>query len=232
MARAFQSSYDRPYYRGTGSGHLMTDDFCLVRGWRRRAWTWATPPTRTWTSGDFLSGAKVVFLSGHDQYLVEGNPDRAGQSLAEERSLINLGANQGYWQVRLEPSKDGAPGRIVTCYKGDTRDPVGDMSPLRTTKFRDAPVSRPENSLFGIMFNSPLAPVLLPAGNHRSKPLGVLEHGPRAGDTMWMANGYEMDGIVTTASRPRGCGVLAESPRSRCRAPSALGRWCRRQGGA
>ncbi len=36
--------------------------------------------------------------------------------------------------------------------------------------------------------------------------------GLRAGDTLWMANGYEVDQIVNNGKSPSGVEVLAESP--------------------
>ncbi|WP_224368416.1 N,N-dimethylformamidase beta subunit family domain-containing protein [Hyalangium versicolor] len=212
VSRAFQASYDRPYYRGQGAGHLMTDDLSLVQWLEAQGLDVGYATDEDMDERDFVSGAKVVFLSGHDEYWTGTIRDRMDRALAEGRSLINLGANQGYWQVRLEPSKDGRARRIITGYKGDSRDPVGNKSPQFTTKFRDAPVSRPENKLFGVMFNSRWHqfsfPLVITDPNHWA----LAGTGFRAGDTIWMANGYEMDEIVNNGQSPQGLQVLAESP--------------------
>jgi sugar lactone lactonase YvrE len=213
VSRAFQSSYDRPFLRGQGSGHLVTDDLSLIQWLEAQGLDvgYATDEDLDETDA-VLTGAKVIFLSGHDEYWTGTIRDRMDRAVAEGRSLINLGANQGYWQVRLEPARDGRPRRIITGYKGDLRDPVGPQSPLRTMKFREAPVSRPENALFGVMFNSRwhqfAFPLVITDANH-----WALEGtGFRAGDIIWMANGYEMDEIVDNGQSPSGLQVLAESP--------------------
>jgi hypothetical protein len=233
VARAFQVSYDRPFYRGTGSGHLVTDDFSLVQWLEAQGLDVGYATDEDMDERDYVSGAKAVFLSGHDEYWTKAIRDQLDRSLAEGRSLINLGANQGYWQVRLEPSKDGRARRIITGYKGDTRDPVGTMSPLRTTKFRDAPVSRPENRLFGVMFNSRWHqfsfPLVITDPNHWA----LSGTGFRAGDTIWMANGYEMDEIVNNGQSPSGLQVLAESPALSLQGAFGIGQMVlRRQGSA
>ncbi|WP_224246258.1 N,N-dimethylformamidase beta subunit family domain-containing protein [Hyalangium gracile] len=212
VSRAFQSSYDRPYYRGHGAGHLLMDDLSLVTWLEAQGLDVGYATNEDVDARDFFSGAKAIFMSGHDEYWTGTIRDRVDRAVAEGRSLINLGANQAYWQVRLDPAKDGRPRRIVTCYKGDVRDPVGAQSPLRTVKFRDAPVSRPENKLFGVMFNSRWHqfsfPLVITDPNHWA----MAGTGFRAGDTIWMANGYELDEIVNNGQSPQGLQVLAESP--------------------
>jgi DNA-binding beta-propeller fold protein YncE/GNAT superfamily N-acetyltransferase len=213
VSRAFQSSYDRPHYRGQGTGHLLSDELSLIQWLESQGLDvgYATNEDLDETE-DFLRDAKVLFLSGHDEYWTGTLRDRADKAVAEGRSLINLGANQAYWQVRLEPAKDGRPRRIVTCYKGDARDPVGARSPTRTVKFRDAPVSRPENALFGVMFNSRWHQFAFPLVITNPEHWAFAGTGLRAGDTIWMANGYEQDQIVPNGRSPSGLQVLAESP--------------------
>ncbi|MFL5348651.1 MAG: N,N-dimethylformamidase beta subunit family domain-containing protein [Hyalangium sp.] len=212
VARGFQASYDRPFYRGQGSGHLLGDDLSLVRWLEAQGLDVGYATDEDMDERDYVSGAKVVFLSGHDEYWTSGIRDQMDRALAEGRSLINLGANQGYWQVRLEPAKDGRSRRIITCYKGDSHDPVGPHSPLWSSKFRDAPVSRPENKLFGVMFNSRWHQFSFPLVITDPSHWALAGTGFRAGDTIWMANGYEMDEIVDNGHSPSGLQVLAESP--------------------
>jgi DNA-binding beta-propeller fold protein YncE len=213
VSRAFQVSYDRPYYRGQGTGHLMTDDMSLIQWLEAQGLDVSYVTNEDLDeSGDVLNGAKVLFLSGHDEYWTSTLRDRADQSVAEGRSLINLGANQAYWHVRLEPSKDGRPRRLITCYKGDSREPVGARSPLRTVKFRDPPLSRPENALFGVMFNSRWHQFAFPMVITNPGHWALEGTGLQKGDTLWMANGYEQDAIVQNGQTPPGVEVLADSP--------------------
>ncbi|ADO73428.1 N,N-dimethylformamidase beta subunit family domain-containing protein [Stigmatella aurantiaca] len=213
VSRAFQVSYDRPYYRGQGSGHLMTDELSLIQWLESQALdvSYVTNEDLD-ASGDALREAKVLLMSGHDEYWTSTLRDRADQAVAEGRSLINLGANQAYWHVRLEPSKDGRPRRLITCYKGDSREPVGARSPLRTVKFREAPLSRPENALFGVMFNSRWHQFAFPMVITAPEHWALEGTGLRKGDTLWMANGYEQDAVVQNGQTPPGVEVLADSP--------------------
>ena len=81
--------------------------------------------------------------------------------------LVSFGAHSLYWQVRLEqpaatpapavtqtPAASTAPAVTyeIVCYKNDgtpgyPNDPV--IGPLTTTRWRDAPVSRPEGAFMG-----------------------------------------------------------------------------------
>jgi sugar lactone lactonase YvrE len=234
VSRAFQSSYDRPYYRGQGTGHLMTDDLGLVQ-WleaQRLDVSYVTDEDLD-ESDASLRAAKVILLSGHDEYWTATIRDRMDRAVAEGRSLINLGANQGYWQVRMEPARDGRPRRVVTCYKGDPNDPVGQRSPVRTVKFRDAPVSRPENELFGVMFNSRWHQFAFPLVITDPDHWAMAGTGFQAGDTIWMANGYEQDQIVNNGRSPAGLQVLAESPALSLQGAFGFGQMVlRRQGSA
>lgn len=211
ISRAFRSSYDRPYSRGQGTGHLLSDDLSLVQ------WLEAQGLDVGYFSNedldasyDFVAGAKVLFLSGHDEYWSTRNRDHADRALAEGRSLINLGANQAYWNVRMDAAADGRARRIVTCFKGHADDPHRDSR--RTVKFREGPVGRPENALFGVQFSSRWHqfgfPTVITAPGHWA----FSGTGLKAGDTLWMANGYELDQIVNNGRTPPGVEVLAESP--------------------
>jgi sugar lactone lactonase YvrE len=233
VGRAFQVSYDRPYARGHGTGHLVPEDLSLVQWLEAQGVDVAYATDEALEESEaFLRGAKAIFLSGHDEYWTGAIRDQMDRAVAAGTSLINLGSNQGYWQTRLEPAKDGRPRRIVTCYKGDSRDPVGLRSPARTVKFRDPPVSRPENQLFGVMFKSrwhqfPFPMVITNPGHWALAGTGL-----RAGDTIWMANGYEVDQIVDNGKSPAGLEVLAESPMLSLQGAFGFGQMVVRQQGS
>jgi sugar lactone lactonase YvrE len=211
--RAFQSSFDRPYYRGQGSGHLLDDEQGLIMWLEAQGLDVAYVPNEELDrSGAALREAKVLVMSGHDEYWTRTLRDRADKAVAEGRSIINLGANQAYWQVRLEPAADGRPRRIVTCYKGDAADPVGVRSPDRTSKFRDLAVPRPENALLGVMFSSRWHQFAFPTVITNEDHWAFAGTGLRNGDTLWKANGYEQDQVVANGHSPEGLEVLAESP--------------------
>jgi sugar lactone lactonase YvrE len=213
VSRSFQVSYDRPFARGNGSGHLVQEDLSLVQWLEAQGLDVAYATDEDLDESEaFLDGARAIFLSGHDEYWTGTIRDRIDRAVAAGSSLLNLGANQGYWQTRLEPARDGRPRRIITCYKGDARDPVGLQSPARTVRFRDAPVSRPENQLFGVMFQYRWHQFPFPMVITQPDHWVLQGTGLRAGDTLWMANGYEVDQIVPNGQSPSGLEVLAESP--------------------
>lgn len=213
VGRGFQASFDRPYMRGYGSGHLLDDDQGLVMWLEAQGLdvTYITDEEMD-RSGDALSAAKVFIMSGHDEYWSRAQRDRADKAQAEGRSIINLGANQAYWQVRLEPSADGRPRRIITCYKGDARDPADAKSQDRTTKFRELATPRPENALLGVMFSSRWHQSAFPAIITNENHWALVGTGLKNGDTLWRANGYELDQVVDNGRSPMGLEVLAESP--------------------
>ncbi len=64
-------------------------------------------------------------------------------------NLANFSANVGYWQTRLEDD-----GTTLVSYKAKAdQDPYQLKDPSRvTTLFRNPPVNRPENQLFGTMY--------------------------------------------------------------------------------
>jgi sugar lactone lactonase YvrE len=232
VSRAFQSSYDRPFHKGQGTGHLLTDDLGLVQWLEAQGLDVGYFTNEDLdASYDFLAGAKVLFLSGHDEYWTRRNRDHADRALAEGRSLINLGANQAYWQVRLDAAADGRPRRVVTCFKGHEADAHRDSR--RTVKFRDGPVGRPENALFGVQFSSRWHqfgfPTVITAPDHWA----LAGTGLKAGDTLWMANGYEQDQIIDNGHTPPGLDVLAESPALSLQGAFGFGHMVvRKQGGA
>ncbi len=213
--RAFQVSFDRPYERNHGTGHLLSDELGLIEWLEAQGLDVAyVPNEELHLSGEALREARVLILSGHDEYWTRTLRERADRAVAEGRSLINLGANQAYWQVRLESSEDGRPGRIVTCYKKDAQrmDPVGPESPELTTKFRDLAEPRPENALLGVMFSSRWHQFAFPTVITNASHWAFEGTGLHNGDTLWQANGYEQDQVVDNGHTPEGVEVLAESP--------------------
>jgi len=213
VGRGFQASFDRPYYRNFGAGHLMDDEQGLILWLEAQGLdvTYVTDEEMD-RSGEALSHAKVMVMSGHDEYWTRTQRDRADKAQAEGRSIINLGANQAYWQVRLEPSPDGRLDRIITCYKGDKRDPVGIKSQDVTTKFRDLPTKRPENELLGVMFSARWHQFAHPVVITKEDHWALEGTGLKNGDTLWRANGYEQDQVVQNGKSPANLDVLAESP--------------------
>ena len=211
---AFQVSFDRPYLRDDGAGDLLTHDLALI-DWIESLGVdvdYVSSPELD-AAPSLLHGRRVVLLSGHDEYWSHGIRAAMDEAVAGGTSLILLGANAGYWQVRYGASADGRPGRVITGYKEDapTRDPVGPQSPLLTGRFRDPPVSLPESRLFGVMYQG-FHQFGFPEVVSRTGPAWVFEGtGFSPGDTVWGIAGYEFDAIPDDAQTPRS-EVLMDAP--------------------
>src|SRR5207249_7086503 len=102
-----------------------------------------------------------------------------------------------------EPSSRGVPNRVMDCYKDATLDPVSDPS-LKTIKWRDPPVNRPEQTLAGVQYTSlfgagaPYAAyVVTNAGNWVYAGSGFKD-----GDRVPGIVGYEADRSFATYPAP------------------------------
>jgi hypothetical protein len=109
---------------------------------------------------------RAYISPGHDEYWTREMRDGIESALTKGVGLAFLGANACYWQCRLENDHAGTtPNRTVTCYKVASAptitlysDPFYSVDNTRVTcKWRDAPVSRPENTMIGIMYSSLLS---------------------------------------------------------------------------
>jgi hypothetical protein len=168
-ARALRVSFDRPYgsgagaWAGLGAGELLT-----VAHTRRRA-GWEYPMIR-WleregydvayatnldvhADSSLLLGRRGVIVAGHDEYWSRAIRDRMEAARDAGIGLAFLGGNIGYWQIRVEPSAAGLPGRVIYCAKDHTLDPTYDTAADRdlTVHFRHLHPRRPENALLGVM---------------------------------------------------------------------------------
>ena len=213
--RAYQVSYDKPYRRDKGAGHLIRNERHLIK------WVEAQGLDITYATDEeldrdpnILSNAKILILPAHDEYWSSQIRSRVEAAVASGTSLALLGANAGYWQMRLDNASDGRTRRVITCYKGDalTVDPVGPQSPLLTGQFRLAPVSRPENALFGVMFNHHYNQFGFPTVITDVSHWAMQATGFAVGDTLPRAGGYEIDELVSGPSSPNNLHVLADIP--------------------
>jgi sugar lactone lactonase YvrE len=211
--RAVQVSFDRPYARDWGAGHLLRDDLSVVT-WLEAQGLDVEYATVEDADRDpsLLRGARVVVISAHDEYWTSAYRARVDAALAAGTSILNVGANNGYWHVRLSAAGDGRERRIVTCWKGDAAalDPVGPSSPQLTTLFRD--LSRPENALFGVQFDGTWNVFGFPAVVTAPDHWALAGTGLAAGDLLPAAHGDEADAVISNGATPAGVEVLASSP--------------------
>jgi hypothetical protein len=167
---------------------------------------------------DMLRSHRAFLAVGHDEYWTWAMRQHLETARDRGTHLAFFAANSGYWQIRLEPSPvNGDRNRTIVAYKERalTNDPLFlDRDPgndhIVTTKWRSAPVNRPEAALVGGMYlegtpeidgdlviESPFNWIVKNTGLERGAHLpGLL--------------GYEVDGLAE--SSPPNVIVLARSP--------------------
>jgi sugar lactone lactonase YvrE len=209
---AQEVSFDRPYLEGNGAGQYFRWEHFFVL-WAESRGLDLTYVTNVDVDRDpaLLAGQRLFLSVGHDEYW--SRPARAALegALAAGTSAAFFSANAIYWQIRLEPSKgSGEPRRTLVCYKGRPEDPLRG-TPLETVRWREAPVSEPENGLLGVMYSAWLladgAFVVRNASHWIYEGTGV-----RDGDSIPGIVGYETDRRYDNGRTPPGTEVLARSP--------------------
>ncbi len=134
-----------------------------------------------------LDHRRSVVLSGHGEYWSMATRDRLERFVLGGRSVVAMAGNTGYWQVRYERSHVGLPDPVVVGYKesatdlrtpaavcrkdvivpsdaANCADPMASDRSRRddryvTGRFRDPPVNRPEQALFGVQYQTQPASV-------------------------------------------------------------------------
>jgi cellulose synthase/poly-beta-1,6-N-acetylglucosamine synthase-like glycosyltransferase len=165
-----------------------------------------------------LLESHIAFLSiGHDEYW--SGEMRRNVEQARDRG-IHLGffsSNTCYWQIRMEPSRfTGELNRTIVAYKENApwHDPLSlDQDPkndhLVTTKWRNAPVNRPEAGLLGSMFLEVETPVNGDFVIEDAEGWITYNTGLTKGSSLRGVVGYEVDGM--SASSPPGTHIVARS---------------------
>ncbi|HET8825008.1 MAG TPA: fibronectin type III domain-containing protein [Terriglobales bacterium] len=162
--RAVKVSFDRPYtYTDhTGAGELLHYDIYFIRWLERNGYDVCySTDIDTHANGSRILNFKTFLSVGHDEYWSKEMYDNVQAARDAGTSLAFFGANPIYNQIRFEKSTlNGAPNRVIVCYKDANLDPVNNPSsgvynPLLTTvPWRSSPVNRPEQQLVGIMYTS------------------------------------------------------------------------------
>jgi hypothetical protein len=153
--RARIVSFDRPYSHdwASGASDFVGNELPVVFHAEKLGLD-----VSYWTDVDLheraglLANHRALLSLGHDEYW--SAPMRLGAESAVRQGLniAFLGANACYRQIRMEPSIHG-PDRHVVCYKSAAEDPMmGNDGALVTVNWEQAPVSNPESSLTGGMY--------------------------------------------------------------------------------
>lgn len=155
---AVKVSFDRPYANsGVGRSFFQFEQPYVA--WLERTGydvTYATSVDLDQQGAALLLRHRAMVTAGHDEYWTAGMRDAAAAALDHGTSLALFAADDVYWQARLEPSSDGRPDRVLVCYRTAARDPVPSAA-LKTVRWRDPPVSQPEQGLLGSEYTDMVA---------------------------------------------------------------------------
>lgn len=204
--RSFGASFDRPYSSDWQIWYEF--DVPIVRVLEEAGVPLGyTTVTALAAQPASLSGAAGAISNGHDEYW----PVSYRQALIDARdggtNLAFLGANAGYWRVRLA---DGAGGsdRMVVGYKDAGLDPLKN-SPETTVRLRDEPAAMPEVDVIGQLYDC------FPARGDATitEPSFFLFSGTGVGEGTTIAGliGIESDRAFARADTPRPIQVPALS---------------------
>ena len=153
--RAVRVSFERPYALEGGLGFWGKGDDRILRWLQLRGL-----PLQFTTDYDLsldppAVAPRLLVIPRHAEYVTAALRDWVEQHVNTDgdMNVLNLGANGFYWQVRLAaPRTPGAP-RDVVCYRSAAGDPYAADDPaLATTRWREAPLNRPEGVVFGAQY--------------------------------------------------------------------------------
>jgi len=194
--RAFKVSFDRPYHRD-GLPNRFEFDHDFIQWAEREGYD------LTYTTSIDLHAGRVdpskyagLIFPGHDEYWSGPMRDVAEAAVAEGTSLAFLTANNVYWHIRTEPSLDGRPDRVVTCYKGKADfDPEPDDRGTTVEWRRKKPgPDDSEQRLLGVQYNGitrPPVPLVVESADHWFWAGTGVVNGDRIDDLV----GGEADGM-------------------------------------
>ena len=145
--RSMVASFNRPY-DGDGSGQFRYMEYPLIRMTERLGidLNYMTDLELHNHRGALLN-TKSIFLGGHSEYWTSEMRNVLDSSVAHGINLVSFGGNAGYNRPRL-----AANNRDLIMWRGASADPNRKNSVLATTRWRSAPISRPEASLLGSQY--------------------------------------------------------------------------------
>jgi hypothetical protein len=104
-----------------------------------------------------LSRHRVYLSVGHDEYWSRAMRDHVEQARDAGISLLFLGGNDVFWQVRYRSGSSGDERSVLVCYRTLSIDPMAaqDLNDV-TVRFADMPLYRPASSLTGTVYTDPI----------------------------------------------------------------------------
>jgi hypothetical protein len=216
---AFNLSFNRPYF-GSGAGDFLGWEVDLVQFMEKEGYDVSySTSIDTHVAGARLMNHKAFLSAGHDEYWTKEIRDNIERARDAGVSIGFVGANAGYWQIRLEPdARQDKADRTMIGYRNVSPklDPVYGLHPeLSAASFRSVDIHRPEAALIGVMYDyNSLDSDLVVSDCSSFVCAGT---GLVPGTKLPHMLGYEVDRL--DASSPAGIQVFASSPYSVCDNP-------------
>jgi hypothetical protein len=209
VSRAYIVGFDRPFSHGWGAGHLFSLDFPLIVWLEDHGYDIAyATDVDVARDPSLVTSARAVIFSGHAEYWTAALHDAVDAAQAAGVSLLNMGANEAWWQVRLAPNAGGAPDRRVVGYKEARIDPIASTDPqAASARFTELPHPRPARDLFGQDYGG-IVSGIWPMVMGPSVAAFAPDSGLRPGDRLPGLIGDEID----TVSAEPGAIHLAATP--------------------
>jgi hypothetical protein len=213
-------SFNRPYNTGAGTADFLWGwEYTMIRFLEREGYdlTYCTD-VDTSVRGNLILNHRDFMVVGHDEYWSWAMRTNVENAINEGVNVQFLGGNICFWQIRYAASpSDNTPERTILSYKEQAlaEDPYAVDSDATndkyvTTKWRNAPVNRPESALIGVqyVYDPVNADIVVTNANHWV----FANTGLTNGSSLPGLLGYEVDAM--TADSPAGLVQLGHSPYS------------------
>ncbi|WP_220806800.1 N,N-dimethylformamidase beta subunit family domain-containing protein [Noviherbaspirillum aridicola] len=216
---AYKLSFNRPYRNpqrpcdGKGAGDFLSWEHKMLRFAEREGYDVAyTTNIAVHRKPEAVQRYRGFLSVGHDEYWTRNMRDALEQARDKGVHLAFVGANAGYWQIRLEPDARLQPDRTVVCYKyhSAAADPMyGSNLSLTTLTWRDLAINRPEVTLIGVMYDYNSVDLDMVMDDCSGWICAGTDL--RRGSVLRGMLGYEVDRVDPLLT-PAGTQILASSP--------------------
>lgn len=222
--RAYQVSFDRPFYYNQGMGNIFNWEYPMIRWLEKNGYdvSYVSDVDLNSNNSNVLLGYKGIVIAGHSEYWSAAMRSNLQKAIKSGVNLAMLAANDIYWQIRYTTSATNAPARIIICYKDASLDPLSSTQPALTTiQFRNSPVSKPEQAILGSTYNSYFQGSGDPWVVSNASSWVLAGTNLHNGDSLPGLVGYEFDEVSTKYPDPQtivgidgvsGVEVLSDSP--------------------
>ena len=189
------ASLDRPY-AGSGMSHILRDAISFVQYLESTGLNIdQVADTDINNSPSIVTNYNGIIFSGHPEYMTRTEFDTVAAARNLGINIAFMGANDAYWQSRLESSPTG-PDRHLAIYRDPLLDPQTDWQKV-TTAFANPRINTPPSLLTGEKT----------AGVHVTGTLKAVNipgwlHLPKSAELSGWAANSEIDGLASGSAAP------------------------------